>query len=754
MYQLIFAGIWGSWLPHLPFLIKMHFVVYFVRQVNIGLLISLPPYKGPENMLKKIMAFVHAEFICTAESEERIAWIDYCRGDRFLYIASAPFFKPELVARFRSVDKVHITNLQLSPSGNYLCYNRREQFIDGSSRHSLIVTDLRGNEKNTCHFPPARHFVFTGDDRRIFYIPYAFPDKVEVICMKTARSKTLLTSQGNISDLSWSEEASSLSWVVTKVSRSFVAVYHVPTKSVQWVSPHLSLDQTPVWSPSGEMIAFIRHHNTLHKEREVLPGSDLSAFSVMLFDCRSKVTQTLWDSRNGMITSRSSQEGFRPLSWLNDRELVFSHEGSGWESAYSLNIVSRLCQPLSEGDYLVRDISVCPASETVYLSHNKMARHCYQITGVQGQNMVNIPVDENSYSMNFSPRVLGKGRYVAFLNTSATTACRLRIFDRKSNKVLMLSGAPLSGVASEKQIKDSVQADTVSKTAVVEAADNKNIAGINAAQGFKAPSMHILKTRDNKTCYGQLFSPEGEGPHPAVLYLHDGPGQQSLPAFHPSLEMSFNYAVCQYLAGQGFAVLDLNYRGSGGYNKSFREAKERGWQGASEYFDVLAAGKWLQRRSNIKKEQIGIIGKGWGGYLAALGLARDSQLFHAGIDIHGYHHFPRIMRAIGAEDTSFSCMRAELATTHIAQSKLAVEFSPWGNIDDWMSPVLIVHGDDNLQVPLAESQQLYHALLKRGVQAEALVIPGETHTFTQHGTWLSVLESITVFLRKYLLSRS
>ena len=710
-------------------------------------------------MLKKIMAFVHAEFMCTAENKERVAWIDYCEGDRFLYTASAPCFKPELVARFRSVDKVNIANLQLSPSGNYLCYNRREQSIDGS-RCSLIITDLRGSEKDSCHFPPARDLVFTRDDRRIFYIPYASPDKVKVISIKTARSKTLFVSQGGISDLSWSEKAESLAWVVTKASRSFVAVYHVPTKSIQWVSPHLSLDQTPVWSPSGDMIAFIRHHNTLHEERDALPGSDFSAFSVMLFDCRSKATQTLWDSRAGMIISRSSQEGFRPLSWLNSRELIFSHEGSGWESVYRLNIASGICHPLSKGDYLVRDISVCPASETVYFAHNKMARHCYQITGVHGQSLIDIPGDDHSYSMNFSPKVIGKGRYVAFLNTSAATACRLRIFDRKNNKVLILSGdAPLSDGASKGQVQASVQADTVSKRTVFNIADNKiagnkNATGINTERNFTAPSMHILKTRDNKTCYGQLFSPEGTGPHPAVLYLHDGPGQQSLPAFHPSLEMSFNYAVCQYLAGQGFAVLDLNYRGSGGYNKSFREAKERGWQGASEYFDVLAAGKWLQRRSNVKKEQIGIIGKGWGGYLAALGLARDSQLFHAGIDIHGYHHFPRIMRAIGAEDTSFSCMKAELATTHIAQSKLAVEFSPWGNIDDWMSPVLIVHGGDNVQVPLAESQQLYHALLKRGVQAEALVIPGEAHTFTQHGTWLDVLASMSAFLRKYLLSRS
>ena len=102
-------------------------------------------------------------------------------------------------------------------------------------------------------------------------------------------------------------------------------------------------------------------------------------------------------------------------------------------------------------------------------------------------------------------------------------------------------------------------------------------------------------------------------------------------------------------------VLSLNYRGSTGYGKSFRQPGPYGWNGASEYQDVVAAGQWLAGqwlagRDYVDEARIGIWGKSYGGYLTAMGLARNSDLFKAGVDIEGrYRRLPSLPQRVPPE---------------------------------------------------------------------------------------------------------
>src|SRR5499427_9657490 len=93
----------------------------------------------------------------------------------------------------------------------------------------------------------------------------------------------------------------------------------------------------------------------------------------------------------------------------------------------------------------------------------------------------------------------------------------------------------------------------------------------------------------------------------------------------------------QYLASRGYVVLSVNYRSGIGYGRGFREAPGRAGRGASEYQDVVAAGKYLQSRPEVDASRVGLWGGSYGGYLTALGLARNSDLFAAGVDFHGVH---------------------------------------------------------------------------------------------------------------------
>jgi len=111
---------------------------------------------------------------------------------------------------------------------------------------------------------------------------------------------------------------------------------------------------------------------------------------------------------------------------------------------------------------------------------------------------------------------------------------------------------------------------------------------------------------------------------PALIFLHGGSMRQMLLGWHYMYYYSNSYAMNQYLASRGYVVLALNYRSGIGYGRAFREAPGRAGRGAKEYEDVVAAGKYLQTRSDVDGKRIGLWGGSYGGYLTALGLGRNS----------------------------------------------------------------------------------------------------------------------------------
>jgi len=208
--------------------------------------------------------------------------------------------------------------------------------------------------------------------------------------------------------------------------------------------------------------------------------------------------------------------------------------------------------------------------------------------------------------------------------------------------------------------------------------------------------------------------------------------------FHPSAYYSNAYLMNQHLAAEGFHVLSVNYRGGTGYGRAFREAPGTGREGASEYRDVLAAGRWLAARGDVDADRIGLWGGSWGGYLTALALARDSGLFKAGVDFHGVHS---LLRAV---PNSLAPAAQEAAR------KLQWQSSPLAAIERWRSPVLLVHGGDDRNVDFSQSLLLARELAARGIPYEELVFPNERHSFLRHAHWGESLRRTEAFLKRHL----
>jgi dipeptidyl aminopeptidase/acylaminoacyl peptidase len=257
------------------------------------------------------------------------------------------------------------------------------------------------------------------------------------------------------------------------------------------------------------------------------------------------------------------------------------------------------------------------------------------------------------------------------------------------------------------------------------------------------PQQIILSSVDGMQIHAQLFLPRNAGDgarHPALCFFHGGSRRQMLLGWHYMFYYSNAYAMNQYLASRGYIVLAVNYRSGIGYGLNFREALNYGAAGASEFNDVEGAGLYLRSRSDVDPSRIGLWGGSYGGYLTALGLARASDLFAAGVDMHGVHDW-------NTEIPTFASSYRPTDRTDFA--RLAWESSPLSSISTWRSPVLLIQGDDDRNVPFAETVDLAEALRKQGVEFELLVFPDEIHDFLLHRTWLAAYHATIEFFDKH-----
>ena len=201
------------------------------------------------------------------------------------------------------------------------------------------------------------------------------------------------------------------------------------------------------------------------------------------------------------------------------------------------------------------------------------------------------------------------------------------------------------------------------------------------------------------------------------------------------------YGFNRYLSSKGYVVLSINYRSGIGYGLNFREALNYGPAGGSEFNDVLGAGRYLRSRGDVMPDRIGLWGGSYGGYLTALGLARASDLFAAGVDLHGVHDW---------NDEMSNDVAADLPEKRLELARIALQSSPLAYMNTWSSPVLLIQGDDDRNVNFRQTEILVEALRKQHVPFEELIFPDETHDFLKYDTWLKAYEAAESFLSRHL----
>lgn len=242
---------------------------------------------------------------------------------------------------------------------------------------------------------------------------------------------------------------------------------------------------------------------------------------------------------------------------------------------------------------------------------------------------------------------------------------------------------------------------------------------------------------------GILYRPHGasaESPAPALVSVHGGPGGQARIGYSP---------LKQYLVNRGYAIFDINNRGSSGYGKTFFAADDR-CHGECDLGDVVASKEMLAGLDWIDGDRIGIIGGSYGGYMVAAALAFEPEVFDAGVDIFGVTNWLRTLESIPAwwgpqRDALF----AELGDPAEDAERLR-RISPLFHADDITKPMIVLQGANDPRVLQVESDEIVQALRDNGVPVEYVLFDDEGHGFRNRDNEIEGYRAIRQFLDTHL----
>ncbi len=698
--------------------------------------------------------------LTAAARADRVAWATYDRGMRNVYTAAAPLYKPVRVTAFLQDDGQDVGDIQLSDNGSVLV------FVRGSSPNS------QGWIANPTH-------EATGAERAIWAArttggsawriveggaPELSPDGRVVVYVKDGQIYRARVSQavardsmdrglkpyikqwGTQSGPRWSPDGSKLAFVSSRGDHSFIGVYDVATRKVVYVAPSVDCDMSPTWSPDSKRIAFVRRpgapfglqapagagnaparasgcaalygfrFNQRSDSARVTPGLTTSTFAdgsnlrIMVADLgklnadiASDAAVEIWHNapRDSVFTNVSS------MLW-GAGHLVFplSPPRDEWDRYFSVSVA----QPSAPVLLTTTDGFIEGATSAALSADGKTLYYATNAGDIERRHIWAVPVGGGAPKqlsagdgVETSPRPLASGKHIGVLYFGA----------KQPASVALL---PASGGAA-RLIYPTLPKDFPVAAHVV-------------------PQIVITRAPDGLEIHNQLFLPADLKPgekRPAIVFVHGGPVRQMLPAYHYMQFYHWSYGINQWLASQGYIVLSVNYRLGVGYGRSFREAGQKGGRnGNAEYQDVLAGGRYLQSRPDVDAQRVGIWGLSYGGLLTAQALARNSDVFAAGVDMAGVH----------------------LWGSSLDTAAVAYKSSPISAVANWKSPVLLVQGDDDRNVAFSQTVGLVQLLRAHNVYHELIVIPDDTHESLLHARWLYTWNRMGEFLKKYLWDRT
>jgi dipeptidyl aminopeptidase/acylaminoacyl peptidase len=651
--------------------------------------------------------------LTSSANGKTIAWVFNDKGSRNVYAASAPSFAANKITNYVGDDGMDISNVQFTPDGNNILFVRgnannnngepaNPAFLQTSTARNIWMINKDGSGLRKVS---SGSYYKLSPDGKTLASTYQGQIWTLALTDTAAKDQKLFQSRGSQSQFRWSPDGSMLAFVSSRGDHSFIGIYHFTTKKVDYVETSIDHDTYPVWSPDGKQLAYIRIPNK-NNHLSFTPEREHNPWSIRILDLQTGKVNEYWKAGKGigsvLFTGIPTEENL--LWWTANNQLVFPWEKDGWQHLYALDVNTKSVRLLTPGKGEVENVTLSSDRQTIFYTTNISDidhRHIWKINMNGGQ----AELLTKGNNIEWSPVIIENG--IAMFRSSAT---------RPAWPAVMVNGE-IKNIAEE-------------------------IFSKNFPSSLVTPQAVTLKATDGFQSYGQLFLPANYQPgkkYPVAIFLHGGSRRQMLLGFNYSMYYSHAYALSQYFASQGYIAFVLNYRSGIGYGMEFREALNYGASGASEVKDLIAAGQYLKSRTDVDGNKIALWGGSYGGYLTAHGLAQASHLFACGVDIHGVHNWNT---EIPTFDPWYDYAK------YPAMAKKAFESSPEYFIKGWKNPVLMIHGDDDRNVPFSETVNMAEKLRRQGVHVEQLVLPDEVHSFLLHKNWVKTYTATFEFIQR------
>ena len=676
--------------------------------------------------------------LLAAPTGSRIAWTLFERGHRNIYVADGPDFRPRKLTRYDADEGQELTNLSFSDDGAFLVYVRGGDHgsnweADGNLQPNPASSPVQPKMQVWSIEVAGGEPVLLGDGDaptvapRTRQVAFLKDERIWVAPIDGSRpAAQLFFERGESRSPAWSPDGTALAFVSDRETHSYIGIYRSERDPIQYLAPSTSRDSTPRWSPDGTRIAFVRQPGRAGP----IPGplvQQPQPWSIWVGDVATLTAREAWKSGTALVDSLPRTLGGANLHWAAGDRLVFLSYADGWPHLYSVLASGGTASLITPGSFMVEYVAMSPDRGTVYYNANAGPdrndidrRHLFKVAvTTPGPAQVTTGTE-----IEWNPVVTGDGRTLAYFSSSVRRPAL--------PTVAAIGGGPPRLLAQGRIPADFPSAQMVT------------------------PENVIVRAPDGAQVHGQLFKPPARaatstGKSPAIVFVHGGPPRQMLLGWHYMFYYANTYALNQYLASRGFVVLSVNYRLGIGYGHAFHYPDNAGVRGASEYQDVLAAGQYLQKRADVDPARIGIWGGSYGGYLAALALGRNSDVFAAGVDIHGVH---RRQPSILIADAPRALMDGVSEDVMKRMLEAAWLSSPISTVPTWKSPVLLIHGDDDRNVRFEQTVDLLLRLRAKGVEVEELVIPDDIHDFLLFRNWVKVGRATGEYFEKKFLTRA
>ena len=674
--------------------------------------------------LKSVKSYPFPNELCAAPTGSRIAWAFNESGLRNIYVAEGPDYKARKLTNYNNDDGQELTSVSLSNNGSYVVYVRGGDHGSNWDDHKPV------NPMSSPVEPKVQIWsvAFLGGEPKLLgdgeepvisskgAVAFHKGGQIWTVPVDGSKeAKQLFTAKGSNNNPVWSPDGSKLAFQSNRGDHSFIGVYTSDNNLITWLEPGYSRDASPRWSPDGTQIAFIRMNGSGGAPDSILMRRHIP-WSIYSGDASTGKVKKLWTAPETLRGSVPFTHGGANLHWA-DKRIVFLSYQDGWPHLYSINEFGTEIIQLTKGNFMCEYIKMSPDRKWLVAAANAGN----DPLDIDRRHIIKVPVDKAAMQvvtpgagLEWTPAITGDGAMIAFISATSTRSPLPAVKSQSGGNARLIG-------------EDRVPRDFPTTKLIT-------------------PKQVIFKTPDGFSIHAEWFEQQG-GPakKPAVIYVHGGPPRQMLLGWHYSDYYSNAYAMNQYLASRGFIVLAVNYRLGIGYGYEFHNPEKAGRAGASEYIDIKAAGDWLAAQLNVDARRIGIYGGSYGGYLTALALGKNSDLFAAGVDIHGVHDM-----TIDRTQNILYPDKYEQAPDAGPAIKTMWQSSPTAYVNTWKSPVLFIHGDDDRNVRFNQTTDLVARMRKTKVPFETLVIPDDTHHFMMHRNQMKVNKATAEFLERML----